>query len=296
MGRSTAILNKQSPDCNAVWAFSALAGVRRQLLWYLAAIILLSVPQCGQGPSTPNAGPPFSPPSPSPNAAPGQTLWSADHETGDLSQWYFPSRAPGSDSGGGKFNSGVADSEVSQEHAHSGQWSVRMQATPPPKSGTRLFRWSEPRKYEDVHYSAWFYFPQSYKADQWWNIMQWKSKRPTSNDPFLMLNVGNRGNEAMYLYLHNWQTKKSYPAESSSTVPVGRWFKVEAQYRCAADESGRARVWLDGALVFDVAGVQTRYGDGDCEWSINNYTEAASPSPIVIYMDDAAITLPRSVR
>ena len=63
-----------------------------------------------------------------------------------------------------------------------------------PTSGTRLFRWREPRNYPQLYFSAWYYFPRQYIiTGGWWNIMQWKSETGANNDPFFVVNVGNDG-------------------------------------------------------------------------------------------------------
>jgi hypothetical protein len=219
----------------------------------------------------------------------GPTLWSADFETGDTSQWYAPSTGPNGNEGGGEFNSGQGDSAASRDRAHSGSWSLKMQVTTPPESGTRMFRWKEPQKYPKLQYSAWYYFPQRYSVARYWNVFQWKSKRSSGQvDPFFVLNVANRPDGSMYFYLYNWQKRQSF-TQAVKNVPVGQWFKVEAYYACAADGTGRVTFWQDGTQLFDVQNVQTRYSDGDCQWSVDNYSDGVTPSPTAIYIDDAAI-------
>src|SRR6185437_2208334 len=67
---------------------------------------------------------------------PASVLWSADHETGDLSQWYISG-------GGGEFNSGAASATASSEVAHSGRYSAKASILTPGVSAVRLFRWNE---------------------------------------------------------------------------------------------------------------------------------------------------------
>jgi hypothetical protein len=222
--------------------------------------------------------------------APGNVIWSADTETGDLSQWYHPAPSANGNEGGGMFNSGVANTTASQEQAHSGQWSSKMRITTPPESGTRLFRWKESQSSRDLTYSAWFYIPQRYSVSNYWNIFQWKSKVASTGrvDPFFVLNVGNRGDGTMYLYLYNWQTRRAY-TQTLKNVPVGQWFNITGNYVCAGDNTGRVTFWQDGTKLFDLPSVQTRYSNGDCQWSIDNYSDGLTPSPATIYMDDAQI-------
>jgi hypothetical protein len=224
-------------------------------------------------------------------ATSGRVIWSADVETGDTSQWYYPASNANGGEGGGEFNSGTGDSVASRDFAHSGSWSLRMRITTPPESGTRMFRWLEPHTYPKLRYSAWFYFPQRYSVGTYWNIFQWKSKTSAGQvDPFFVLNVGNRGDGSMYLYLYNWQNRQAFQ-QSVKNIPVGQWFKVEADYWCAADGTGRVTFWQDGTQLFDVQNVQTRYGNGDCQWSLDNYSSGLSPSTSTIYIDDAQIIL-----
>ena len=154
-----------------------------------------------------------------------------------------------------------------------------MTISTPPESGTRMFRWLEPQNNDRLRYSAWYYFPRRYSVGSYWNVFQWKSRRSSGqNDPFFILNVGNRSDGEMYFYLYNWQKRQGF-SQSVKNLPIGRWFKVEAEYACAADGTGRVTFWQDGVQLFDVPNVQTRYPDGDCEWSVNNYSEGAQPLP-----------------
>jgi hypothetical protein len=217
-----------------------------------------------------------------------QVLWSANHDAGNMGEWYL-------NGCGGEFNSGVSQSVASTDVALSGSHSAKMTIGTPsaPESGARLFRWCESRSNQELYYSVWYFFPKHYIAPNWWNMFQWKSRNATRNDPFYILNVGNSGaGGAMRFYLYDWQRKRSH-AQGVMDVPVGRWFQVEAFYRCAADGSGRVLFWQDGQLLFDVAGESTRYGDGNCEWSVTNYSDLVDPDPTTVYVDDAAIGLSR---
>jgi hypothetical protein len=217
-------------------------------------------------------------------------VWSSTFESGNASDWYLPVLTANGYEGGGAFASGLATSVVSRNHAHSGNWSLKMMITTPPESGIRMFRWLEPNTYKDLYYSAWFYFPQRYSARNYWNIFQWKSRiSPTvAPDPFFVLNVGNREDGEMYLYLYNWQTRQSY-IQTLKNIPLERWFNITANYTCAGTHTGHVTIWQDDTELFDVQNVQTRYGSGDCSWSVDNYSDSVVPSPATIYTDDVEI-------
>jgi len=214
----------------------------------------------------------------------GNVIWSADHEDGNMNEWYL-------NNGGGEFNSGVGDTVISTDIARTGNRGIKMTITTPPESGTRMFRWYEPQRNARLQYSAWFYFPQRFAVSTYWNIFQWKSKRSSSQiDPFFVLNIGNRSDGSMFVYLYDWQTRRAY-SQSVRNLPVNQWVKLEAYYQCAGDSTGRVTFWQDGIQLYDLQNVRTRYSDGDCQWSIDNYSNGVSPSPAVIYADDAEIIL-----
>jgi hypothetical protein len=230
-------------------------------------------------------------------AGPTTVVWSADHETGDLSQWY-------TGDGGGEFNSGAASSTVSQDVAHSGRFSMKGTIATPGASGVRLFRWSESRAHREARYSAWFYFPRTYRPQSWWNIFQFKSRNgSTENDPFWFLQIGNRAGGAMYLFLNWWeglaiegphrgQFGGRRFMQGMKDVPVARWTHIEIFLRQSSDFDGQIIVWQDGVELFNVANVRTRYPapNGANEWSIANYSDGITPSPTTLYVDDAVIS------
>jgi Polysaccharide lyase len=228
-------------------------------------------------------------------------LWSADHETGDLSQWY-------AEGGGGEFNSGSASSTASSDVAHSGRYSARTSILTPGVSGVRLFRWNESRIHPEAYYSAWFYFPRSYRVPVWWNIFQFKSRSGAAvNDPFWSLQVGNRRNGAMHLYLDWWNRlsiegprRGEFGGRSFSQdlkdLSVENWIHIEVFLRQSSAFDGQLIVWQDGVELFNVRDIRTRYPapDGANEWSISNYSDAIVPSPTTIYIDDAVISTTRT--
>lgn len=219
-------------------------------------------------------------------------LWTGDMEEGNMGDWYYPSTGPTGSFGGGEYNDGGGISSASQEQAHTGVWSAKL-VLPQGAGGVRLFRWKESQANPAAYYSAWFYFPQRYTVASWWNIFQFKSKTSSRNDPFWIINVGNRSDGSMYLYLYDWVTTKRNYYQTLANVPVGRWMRIEAFLQQSASGAGVLRVWQDGVQVFDLAGITTKYADGDQQWSVNNYSDGVSPAPTTIYVDDALISTTR---
>jgi hypothetical protein len=231
-------------------------------------------------------------PSPAPSPAPGgpsasDVLWYADHEGGSMAQW-------SANGCGGIFNNGGATASTSTRVARNGRYSAQMTIqNVSGDQGARLFRWCESRSHADLYYSTWMFFPTTFQATAgWWNVFQFKSKTPTRNDPFFILNISNTSSGAMRFYLYDWQQRRSY-TQSAMEIPVGRWVHLEVRHRSSSGTDGRVTVWQDGVQLFDVSGVRTRYADGDQQWSLAHYTSSISPDPSTIYVDDVAISRTR---
>jgi hypothetical protein len=229
----------------------------------------------------------------------GTVVWDANHEEGSEQKWYVPG---GINTGGGEFDSGCAGTAPStaQNHTANGTFSLALTMCAPcdtvSVSGTRMFRWLEPRQYPDLYYKVWYYFPQSYTLTgnpltAFWNIFQWKSKVNDLNEVFYQVNIGNRANGSMFLYMYDWQRRIGYD-QRIVDVPVNQWFYIEGFYSSRGDNTGRVTIWQDGTLLWDLSGVQTKYAGGDTEWSVNNYSDGVTPRPAVFYIDDAEIRTP----
>ena len=236
-------------------------------------------------------------------------LWSADMETGSLSQWL--SSTIQSTPCGGEFSGSGGHTLPSREFARSGLWSAKM--TIPGESigssiaGTRLHRWCEPQRYRELYYSVWYYVPKllTIRPGGWANWFQFKSKQANGgNDPYFFLDVQNApGSGDMHFMLTWWgglTIEGPSPGQSgyrtwktSRKIPIRQWVHVEARYVCAGDFSGAIQVWQDGIELFRLEGVRTRHPEGDCQWGVNNYGNGISPSPVEIFVDDAAISTKR---
>jgi hypothetical protein len=235
-------------------------------------------------------------------APPASILWSADHEEGNMSDWYIGS-------GGGEFNSGGGVSSASRDFAHTGVWSAKG-TIGTGVSAIRLFRWDESHSNVQAYYSAWYYLPAKITSSAWGNnVFQFKSKTGSGvSDPFWDLNVRLRANGNMYLTLNWWcglTVEGPHSGESGcrtyqqtvKDVPVAQWVHIEAFLRQSTVLDGQIIVWQDGTEIFNQANVKTRYptvnGWGPNDWSINNYGENVLPSPFTMYFDDAVVSLTR---
>jgi Polysaccharide lyase len=219
----------------------------------------------------------------------GDVLWSADQETGDLSQW-------DADQQGGVFNTGTGTASATTVVAHTGRYSIRLairNARGIPQAA-RIFRWDTSAKPNtEAYYSAWYYFPQRYHPAVWWNIFQFKSEpeNAAQSEPTWSLNVGNRRSGRMYLYLWDAINRRSYN-QTIADLPERRWVHLEARYTTAVAPEGRITVWQDGRQLWDITSVQTTFAN-NVYWSVNSYTDDIRPSTVTIYVDDAVISSTR---
>jgi hypothetical protein len=248
--------------------------------------------------------------------AQGSVLWFADHEEPGESDWYYPG---GLNFAGGEFNSGCAGTTFTvydndpntpavAPPPGGGSFGLELRMAAPcgsaTASGTRLFRWKEPIEHPDLYYKVWYYFPRNYVLVgnlDWafWNVFGWKSKtvNPPRNEVFWQVDIYNRpDNGSMYLQLRNAQTGETPPPQATVDVPVNRWFYLEAYYESRETAAGRVTVWqgdeVDRTLLWDLAGVQTRFAGGWTEWYVSNYGSGLDLVPAIFGIDNAEIRLP----
>jgi hypothetical protein len=243
-------------------------------------------------------------------------LWSADMETGDLTQWYAPATSEGNLNGGGLYNSGSFEATVTAEHARTGTYSLEAAITSPPTSGIRAFRWLEARTHQNAYFSVWLYVPTRYQltgnphVGRFWSLFQFKSRsadghidplwafyvKQSRAGPYLVAGWGWGGTTAAGPYPTSTVGGKWFQPARKLVLPVRRWVHLEAFLGQSKDFAGRLVFWQDGTRLFDLEGVRTSYENctynawcADNEWSVNNYSDGLSPTPSTIYIDDATI-------
>lgn len=241
----------------------------------------------------------------------GAGLWKATMEKGSLDEWLASGDGSLGAAGGGPFDSGSAWSAASRSEAHNGAWSVKL-VLPDGRGGARLFRWRELRDHRDTVIRVWLQVPRRHRLTanpargRFWDVFQFKSRSPSGlNDPLWFLNLASaRGRLRLELVWwsrtlqgpHRHQAGFRRIRQHVADVPIGRWFLLSARLRQSKDFDGLLCVWQDGRLLFAMRSVRTSYANcayndwcAANEWSVNNYSDGLSPSPSVIFADDAAI-------
>jgi hypothetical protein len=249
-------------------------------------------------------------------------LWSTDHESDDLVDWYA---APG----GGLFpdtsNSPVPN--VVAGPAHSGRYSLKFtDLAADDMIGPGVYR--ELVAPPDAYYSVWYYIPRLYQTKSQWTIMKFRARSDSNPDVIshghdLNLRALPGGQVILYVYSHDPTYLQAPLADPPAIVPVETWFQIETLYRPRTDETGKLLVWLDDRLVYDLENRRTA-GSNDVLWTPCNIGEDVQPlgSPSddtgaagaggeagatstdgastqlgpELYIDDAAISLRRVTR
>jgi len=134
-----------------------------------------------------------------------------------------------------------------------------------------FFRWLEPENHVELYYKRLVllpqdvYFPrrQSAVVERFSvEIDTCERKRSVS----LPSNVGNRPDGAMYFYLYNQNSKTSY-SQTIKDIPEGKWFRVEAFYKCAGDNTGQVTFWQGRCTNLRCAECPERaMRTGHCGW------------------------------
>lgn len=208
-------------------------------------------------------------------------IWAADHETGSSSQW-----DPGPDADG----TSIVDSEVSDEHAHSGSYALLLTGSEGEFSYGAGFDFNTAR---EAYFSAWFYLPEAPTGLDPWTILQFASRGsgcPGPGETCAGIDVQLRslvsGDVLFYLLSHEPDVLQPPLSDPPYYLPVERWFQVEVLYKRATDHTGRFHVWVNGVPLFRFEGWRTADFD-NLFWGLGNPSEAGAE----LYVDDAAISL-----
>jgi hypothetical protein len=213
--------------------------------------------------------------------------WSADHETGDLSQWI----EGGASAGGPPVVSANAQLTVVTSPTHSGKFAVRSAIFATGKNEyTRLYRWGNLPN--DAYFKVWMWIPARYTIGQYWNVFEFQGRADPANPTTLRylwsLNLEQASTGEMSWYLFDDVRLRRYLPSATTVAPVGRWFLVEAFLHQATDNTGRIAFWVDGVPLIEVDGVSTMLSAW-LSWDVGGSAPDITQQPAEIYLDDAAI-------
>ncbi len=215
--------------------------------------------------------------------------WTADTESADLSQW---ATAAGD---AVVLPSAETSVEVTSEERHGGRYAVKL-VNPAnwdnQEAGPELVH--DVGAVDDAYYSAWFLLPVDYVLQPSLTFLQLKSRDAATgellNGEQLQLRSLRGGGYVLQVFHNNAGFLLEPVAEQAPLVSAGSWFHVEARYQPTS--GGKLRVWLNGVLSYDLAG---RPGAARSEvvLSASNVAERATPAPLTLFVDDAALSASR---
>ena len=215
-------------------------------------------------------------------------VWTADLERGDLTQWT-------ADGTGDTLLPTDSSIEVSTEAAHRGAHAIKLvnpAAWDNRDEGPELFH--DAGVLNDAYYSAWFLLPEDYHLEPQMTLMRLRSRDTSDGELFngeeLQLRSLPVGGYVLQIFSNNAGFLLEPVADPAPRIEAGRWFQLEARFE--PQSSGRLRVWLDGVLAYDLTGRPGASG-AQMVLGICNVAEAAKPAPLVLFVDDAAVSLSR---
>lgn len=216
-------------------------------------------------------------------------LWSADTESADLSQW------AASDAEAVLVPDSGASVDVTSEQRHRGQHAIRLENPGDQdneETGPEVLHVAGPLA--DAYYSSWFLLPEDYRLEPSMTLMQLRSRDAAGGEPFhgeqLRLRSLAAGGYVLLVFNNNANYLLEPVAEPAPHIAAGRWFHLETRYE--RHSGGRLRVWLDGVLSYDLEGRPGAAG-AEVVLSVSNVVEQAAPAPLLLFVDDAAISLTR---
>jgi len=238
----------------------------------------------------------------------GNQLWFANLDTGNANQF------------SGNYLMGVPNvlvNQVSTERPHLGTHSIKtvINAGLGQMGSTQYYEHAgATRNNVDAIYTCWFWANERIDMGgaSWDNIMQWKVKYSTNiSYPIFTIGFNVRGGKGSggpnFLELrhgmeHFGGSSYNVPQLNQINVPIQQWFKVQARYIQATNNTGRVIVELDGVLIYDVNNVltkpltNTKSGGtfNDIMWSVNNYGQGFIPAIRTLFIDSASIHLSAS--
>ena len=221
-------------------------------------------------------------------------LWTADQETGSLDQWTRDGqgearepRTPDSDE--------ASSIEASTDAAHSGSYAVKLvnpTGWDQDNDGPELYHAMSAES--DAYYSAWFLLPDEYRVEPHLTLLRLRSREPATgellNGEELQLRSLPTGGYVLQVFSNHNNFLREPIADPPPFVQAKRWFQLEARFE--PKSSGRLRVWVDGVLFYDLTRRPGAAGS-EIAFSVCNVAQTAQPSPLTLYVDDAAVSLSR---
>jgi Polysaccharide lyase len=216
-------------------------------------------------------------------------LWSATFEPGDLSEW------SGDGQGGSYLENGTIPAVAATDVAHKGRFAGKCAVTPALGLASVSYVFRRQPSRPEAYYSAWFYLSPALTVGSWLSLVHFNGSHTGDGRnvyPTWDVNLYPQPSGALVAHLYNFVTQTNVESASPLPVPTGRWVHFEVLMRKATQATGRVAVWQDDVLILEADAVVSTENDW-MEWDAGAASNDVTPSPGVVYVDDAAISLRR---
>jgi hypothetical protein len=226
-----------------------------------------------------------------PLPAPGELLWSTDHEVGDFSDWERGGEALGGEYEWGEVNAYV-DIGVGLEGSNGIVADINTKSRGETSAGVRLYR----RVHDGpAYYSAWFRLEEAHTVTDWWSIFLFHARDDSlslDNDVSLWdVRVVDTPGGEMSLQFFDHDTMTGTLASRVGRVVQGEWFELRAYLDYRPPNATRLAVWVGETLLFDMKDLRTDV-QNNVYWCIGNGAAELDPIDSMLYLDDAAMRKP----
>jgi hypothetical protein len=216
-------------------------------------------------------------------------LWSATFEPGDLSEW--------TSDGQGEIDANIAVTPtVTAAVAHKGRYAGKSTVMPPAlgMDSINYFSRLQPSPGE-AYYGAWVYIAPGFAVGTWLSVVHFRGSYTgdsTNTFPVWDINLYPQPDGSLAAQLYNYVSGKNLQQSIPIVVPIGSWVHFEVFLKKTSDATGQFKVWQDDVEILDEEGVVTAQTDW-LEWSVGGASNNVSPSPGLVYIDDATISVSR---
>jgi len=211
--------------------------------------------------------------------------WTATFEPMGWAEWSTPT----ADVTGGPDSARGSRLNVSTTVVHGGQRSAMLTLTTGDTiQYARFYR--QGRFPRHARIGAWFYFPQAYTIDNYWNLIQFS----VPGKPFggLLWDIDLfPGPDGMSLVLYDHVKVAFRKPSRLLPFPTKAWVHIEVDYVSSTGTDGSIALYVDGALLVKADQVTTTFDENNLQISIGSQAPGGDimPSPVISYLDDVTI-------
>ena len=217
-------------------------------------------------------------------------LWKATFEPGDLSEW--------TGDGQGQTSRQNADppATVASSPVHRGSKSGAFAVTTTGSVLSVSYAFRNQPTPSAAYYSAWFYVPSTITVGSYLSLIHFNGSSTGDGQKIEALwdvNLTPLADGTVAAQLYDY--KHQFDLQQTPTAvrfPADKWTQLEVYFAKSVGSAGHVTVWQNGTMILDRTGVATVANDW-LQWEVGGASDDLSPSPAVVYVDDAAISLVR---